>query len=308
MRPVFSDRRRDLRDHLVIVDEASMVPKYVGEALVRTGARILVIGDSAQLAPVKSTTYFTDDDRYPINARLKSIHRQAHGNLIIARATDIRTGKAVLFESTPEFSLHESASGLTADDLLAADQVLCATHAQRHTINTLFRERLGHGSSVAVGDKMVCLRNDPALGVLNGTLWTVVGIEDAPPGMTAVMRSLDGFFDGDIRVPLRSEDAPTDPKRDHDEDVQKNPQDYQPWLPHGFTHGYAITVHKSQGSEWDHVVVCGHELWSLPPYGGLNGSRWWYTAVTRASRRVTAVASFSINDLAGARRLVEEPA
>ena len=307
-RPAFSDRGRDLDGHLVIVDEASMVPKFVGEALVRTGARVLVIGDSAQLSPVKSATYFTDDDRYPINAHLTSIHRQAHGNLIIDRATDIRTGKAVPFGSTPEFSLSRDASGLTVDDLLAADQVLCATHLQRHAINTLFRERLNLRSSVAVGDKMVCMRNDTALGVLNGTMWEVVGIEGAPPSMTAVMRSRDGFADGDIRVPLRSADAPIDPKRDYGEDVLKNPQDYQPWLPHGFTHGYAITTHKSQGSEWDHVVVAGHGVWSLPPYGGTNGARWWYTAVTRASRKVTAIESFSVGDLADVNQLVAEPA
>jgi exodeoxyribonuclease-5 len=51
-----------------------------------------------------------------------------------------------------------------------------------------------------------------------------------------------------------------------------------------FTYGYAITCHKSQGSQWDHVTVfnegaCFRE----------DAKRWAYTAITRAARKLTVV-------------------
>lgn len=52
------------------------------------------------------------------------------------------------------------------------------------------------------------------------------------------------------------------------------------------TYGYAITVHKSQGSQWDKVFV--NQNYVAPTW---NGARWWYTAITRSSREVVAFPS-----------------
>jgi exodeoxyribonuclease-5 len=46
--------------------------------------------------------------------------------------------------------------------------------------------------------------------------------------------------------------------------------------------GYAITCHKSQGSEWDHVLVLDESF-------GNDKARWQYTAATRASKTLTWV-------------------
>ena len=48
------------------------------------------------------------------------------------------------------------------------------------------------------------------------------------------------------------------------------------------TYGYAMTVHKSQGSQWDSVVV-------LDDWTGSNYKEWLYTGLTRAAKRVTLV-------------------
>jgi ATP-dependent exoDNAse (exonuclease V) alpha subunit len=68
------------------------------------------------------------------------------------------------------------------------------------------------------------------------------------------------------------------------------------WLPRdgkqprrraAFALGYAITVHKSQGSEWPHVMVMGE-------YTGSDRAQWLYTAITRASAAVCIVPASAI--------------
>ena len=56
-------------------------------------------------------------------------------------------------------------------------------------------------------------------------------------------------------------------------------------VPMEFTYGYAITTHKSQGSEWDKVLVIEEKF----PYDKEEHARWLYTAVTRASSRLVLI-------------------
>ena len=51
-----------------------------------------------------------------------------------------------------------------------------------------------------------------------------------------------------------------------------------------FDYGYALTVHKAQGSQWDDVIVFD-ESWAFREHR----HRWLYTAITRASQRLTVV-------------------
>ena len=56
-------------------------------------------------------------------------------------------------------------------------------------------------------------------------------------------------------------------------------------IPMEFTYAYAITAHKSQGSEWDKVLVIEEKF----PFNKVEHARWLYTACTRASSRLVLV-------------------
>jgi exodeoxyribonuclease-5 len=126
------------------------------------------------------------------------------------------------------------------------------------------------------GDKLVCLRNDRTKGLINGGLWRVeelggirkdfvrmtVRSEDEPSRAPTKVAVLKAFFEGG------EADLPYLVRRESDE----------------FDYGYALTVHKAQGSQWDDVVLFD-ESFAFPD----SRERWLYTGITRAVRRLTVV-------------------
>ena len=60
---------------------------------------------------------------------------------------------------------------------------------------------------------------------------------------------------------------------------------WQKAIPEQFTYGYAITCHKSQGSEWDNVLVIEENF----PFNKEEHKRWLYTACTRAAKRLVII-------------------
>ena len=260
---------------LVIIDECSMVDEQLGRDLLSFGTKVLVLGDPAQLPPVTGAGYFTED--VTPNVMLTEVHRQARDNPIIVMSMAVREGGALALGSYGE-SRVISRDDVTSDDTMAADQVLVGLNRTRQAFNRRLREL--HGRTVATpveGDRLVCLRNDRTKKLFNGSLWTVskkpklkgnvvilsVMPEDADlltkPTAVKVRKE---FFTGE-------EDQLAWPDK-------KGTQE--------FTYGYALTVHKSQGSQWDDVVVFD-ESFAFREHR----SRHLYTAVTRAAKRVTIV-------------------
>ena len=134
-----------------------------------------------------------------------------------------------------------------------------------------------------IGDKLICLRNNRKKRLFNGGMWQVV----APPqfdGETFDLKltSLDQqginigggvAKDNQIQVPLEffigDEDKLLASKRRKFDE---------------FDFGYAITTHKSQGSQWDHVLVYNENYCFRE-----SAVQWLYTAVTRAAERIDLV-------------------
>jgi exodeoxyribonuclease-5 len=157
--------------------------------------------------------------------------------------------------------------------MLAHDQVIVGTHRMRHRVNDQLRRKLGYaGATPAIGEKVLCLKNNKQKGLHNGTLWTVVG--SAPPRGGFVALEIED--DAQHRVAV---EAPVEGFNLRDGSGADLPG--QP-----FTFGYAITCHKAQGSQWGSVLVIDEsrvfraDRW-----------RWLYTAITRAADRVTVVQS-----------------
>jgi exodeoxyribonuclease-5 len=260
------------RAPLVILDEASMVDERMGEDLLSFGTKVLVLGDPAQLPPIRNAGYFTE--RQP-DYLLTDVHRQAADSPIIHLATAAREGRAL---PRGDWGAARVVGGVAAADALAADQILVGTNAKRRACNARHRSLKGHeGPWPKAGERLVCLRNDHSLGLLNGTQW--VADEDAAPDTydgdaldLAVRPDEDGATLGALRIAAE--------RRLFLDDSEKSP--FGGGLQQ-FTYGYALTVHKAQGSQWGSVLLFS----DWPSNRGYK--EWLYTGITRAADKLTVV-------------------
>lgn len=275
--PMFSINRQSplAKAALIIIDECSMVDEQLGKDLMSFGTPILVLGDPGQLPPVSGGGFFTEQEP---DYLLSEIHRQAKDNPIIHLAMDVREGREIMrgdYGAAQVISKSEVTQSLVLD----ADQVLVGTNRTRRRYNQRLRELKGFSADYPQsGDKLVCLRNDPAKGLLNGSLWQVMSSsrETVKPGINLMIRPEDDDMDrGAAKIKLLKaafEDVETDipwsTRKRYDE----------------FDFGYALTVHKAQGSQWNNVVLFD-ESYAFRD----SRERWLYTAITRAAETLTIV-------------------
>jgi len=262
---------------LIVIDECSMVDEDLGKDLLSFGTPVLVLGDPGQLPPVSGGGFFTEHEP---DILLTEIHRQALDNPIVEIARQVREGNQVMVGDYGDAVQVIPKSQMNADLVLEADQVLVGTNRTRRRYNERLRQLKGFdGPLPAAGDKLVCLRNDPQKGLLNGSLWQV----------TSAARTTRSF----MNVLLRTEDEGVDR---HSAKVKllkvafEEPEKEIPWQVKrrhdDFDYGYALTVHKAQGSQWDNVVLFD-ESFAFREHR----DRWLYTAVTRAAEKLTIVKS-----------------
>ncbi|MGP8232783.1 MAG: ATP-dependent RecD-like DNA helicase [Methylovirgula sp.] len=269
---VLNEESPAAKAELIIIDECSMVDAELGRDLLSFGKPVLVLGDPAQLPPIKGGGFFTEAEP---DVMLTEVHRQAADNPIIRLSMTIREGGRL----TPGFYgacriIHRDA--IDAEQVTAADQVLVGLNRTRRAYNRRIRELLGRSDILPEpGDKLVCLRNDRKKGLLNGSLWnvrtagslrrrkirmTVVPEEDSTHKPLRI-GVLPEFFTSEEEIPYAL-------RRESDE----------------FDYGYALTVHKAQGSQWDDVVLFDESSAFRD-----HRARWLYTGVTRAAESLTIV-------------------
>lgn len=274
---------------LLVVDEVSMVNEDLANDLLSFNKPILVLGDPGQLPPVSGTGYFMQGRP---DVMLTEIHRQALNNPIIKMSMDIRLGRGT------RLGVYENPNGGESSrvilkrqlqkekDLVDAGQVICGINRTRRTFNLEIRKHMGFelAAQPQIGDKLICLRNNRKKRLFNGGMWQVA----APPQFDGEvfdlrLNSLDqqgvaiggGVTNKDniIQVPLEffigeDDKLPPSKRRKYDE----------------FDFGYAITCHKSQGSQWDSVLVYNENYCFRD-----SAIQWLYTAVTRAAESLTLV-------------------
>jgi exodeoxyribonuclease-5 len=232
-----------------------------------------VLGDPAQLPPVKGGGFFTEGEP---DVMLTEVHRQAKDNPIIHLSMQVREGGRLEPGTYGESRIIRRRE-IDANAVTAADQVLVGLNKTRRLYNTRLRELNGYRDPMpAAGEKLVCLRNDKTKGLLNGGTWSIQALRgirndfirmDVLPDDDARRRSVEvavhkAFFEG------TEEEVPFVLRKESDE----------------FTYGYALTVHKAQGSQWDDLVLFD-ESYAFREHR----SRWLYTALTRAAETVTVV-------------------
>ncbi len=289
------DRDRPLDADLVVVDEASMLDLILANKLVKAvpmGAHLLFVGDVDQLPSVGAGEVLRDllAEGGPIpSVRLTRIFRQAQQSGVVTNAHRINEGRPPLTEGLADFFLFaeddaERAAGLTVDvvarripqkfgfDPRRDVQVLAPMHrgpAGAGNLNTLLQgavtpareglaERRFGGRTFRVGDKVTQIRNNydkGRNGVFNGTVGVVTAL------------SVD-----DQRLTVLT---------DEDEEVAYDFDELDE-----LAHAYAVTIHRSQGSEYPVVVIpVTMSAWTMLQRNLL------YTAVTRARKLVVLVGS-----------------
>jgi exodeoxyribonuclease V alpha subunit len=289
------DKDRPLEADLVVVDEASMLDLLLANKLVKAvarGAHLLMVGDVDQLPSVGPGEVLRDllTDGTPIpHVRLTQVFRQAQQSGVVTNAHRINAGEYPQVTGLSDFFMFtEDDTELTAQltvDVVARRipakfgldprrdvQVLAPMHrgpAGAGALNVQLQEALTPskpdlperrfgGRVFRVGDKVTQIRNNydkGANGVFNGTLGVVVALDPVEQKLT-------------IRT-------------DEDEDV-----DYEFGELDELVHAYAVTIHRSQGSEYPCVVIpITTSAWMMLQRNLL------YTAVTRAKQIVVIVGS-----------------
>jgi len=275
--PTFSINRQSpiAKAKLVIIDECSMVDEELGRDLMSFGTPILVLGDPGQLPPISGGGFFTEHEP---DFLLTEIHRQARDNPIIQLALDVREGREFVngdFGTAQVISRNE----INSDMVLAADQVLVGVNRTRRRYNQRLRELKGFNALFPqAGDKLVCLRNEPAKGLLNGSLWKVMTAarETVKPGINLLVSPEEDDPDRGVAKIKLLKAAFEDPEGEIPWQTKKRYDD--------FDFGYALTVHKAQGSQWNQVMLFDESFAFRD-----TRQRWLYTAITRAAERLTIV-------------------
>lgn len=255
---------------LIIIDECSMVGEDLGRDLLSFGKPLLVLGDPAQLPPVSGGGYFTKDEP---DFMLTEIHRQAADNPIIRLSMAIREGRD--FDENSEECRIIPRRAVDQDIILSADQILVGANRTRSRMNERIRTLLNYnGPAPEAGERLVCLRNNKTKGLLNGGLW-IVEHKRKPRGqrLRYTARPEEGGRSVSLSIPAAfftdgPDAVPYNRRKGADE----------------FDFGYALTVHKAQGSQWDSVVLFDESFMFREQH-----ARWLYTGVTRAAKKLVVV-------------------
>jgi exodeoxyribonuclease V alpha subunit len=277
-------RREDwpLDEDVIVVDEASMLDVELADALLSAcsdGTHLVFVGDPAQLPSIGAGRVLgdlIDSGTVPVT-ELRTLYRQAEGGAIARLATAVRAGElppvadptreVVVVAARGSAEAAHRVAQLVTDSIpralgIPADQVQVVTPVHRGAAGTLalnaaLKAKLNPGSGQRrfdEGDRVVATANHleaAPFGYANGEVGVVAEVER----------------DGTVTVEFASGPAEVKGKALAD-----------------LVHGWAITVHRAQGSEFPGVVVV------VPPEaGGMLSRPLVYTAMTRAQRHLSIV-------------------
>ena len=244
-----------LLGRVLLLDECSMIDVKTANDLLKSGALIIAVGDPGQLPPVHGAPFFNQAD-----ITLTTIHRQALDSAVLRQAHSMREHGHYEADG-PDFQIVRKAS---EEQMLAADTILCWRNATRRKINKQMRTLLGFNLPYPMaGEQVLCLKNSHQYGIFNGVTYELARHFQPDDGSIALL------IDGDeVTIPnCVFVDGGTIDDYDDDEFVS------------AFDYGWCLTVHKSQGSEWNNVLLVdeNHKY---------DRKKWAYTGITRAAKSI----------------------
>ncbi|MEK7532894.1 MAG: AAA family ATPase [Patescibacteria group bacterium] len=267
--------------NLIIVDEGSMVDATIWEHLISYRVPMIVVGDHGQLPPIKGNFTLMQTP----HVRLEEIHRQAKKNPIIALSITARQSGAIApgryGKTVVKYGRDSSETGEVMQEMLTNYQaetlILCGYNKTRKKLNAYIRAALGFETTEpSVGDRVICLRNNHRAKIYNGMLGTI----------TKIMKMNERSYSADIDIDGEDETYSGLIATDQfDADTALNFTENRSRY-HGidlFDFGYALTVHKAQGSQAKRVILFEERFGRMTDD---EWRRWLYTAVTRAEEEL----------------------
>jgi exodeoxyribonuclease-5 len=254
--PVFTlKRKNNIGCGGFIVDESSMVSEEIFDNLLWYSLPIIFIGDHGQLEPIGTDFNLMKNP----DIKLETIHRNANN---IAKFADYlrKGGEAVKYESPDNTVIIKKKGSIAVDEMKNSDQIICAYNKTRLSINNFMRKQYKFEDKINPGEKIICLKNNRNLGIFNGMQVVVESIR----GRRLIFRNdLGKKFDilvdsNQFGVEKLLESANRDSEQGY------------------FDYAFCITCHKSQGDEWNKILVLEEKssIW--------DHKRWAYTAASRA--------------------------
>lgn len=264
----------------VIIDEASMVPAYLlAEVCKRNPERLILVGDEAQLPPVGAGAPFHDFVHMGIAHTVTTCYRNSEA--IFSAAYAVRNGERpepakskserfnIIGVRGPE-GAHAYIQSILRNMDFDDDIIITPQNGEERevpasvtSLNTLVMSHLNVTSKKQIGTRIICLKNDPRVGVWNGT--------------TAVVDAVD--IDKYVWVTT-------------DENKQKriNPDYFREHT----APAYALTIHKAQGSQYRRVVIIALRR----DFEKLLDRQMFYTAVTRAKESCLVITDMDLTAVA----------
>ena len=268
---------------LIVIDEGSMVPKNIADDILSFGLPTIVLGDLNQLPPVFGDPYFLKDP----DVILTQIMRQEANSPIIYLANEILQGRDVKFGEYGKSSVIRK-QDFSIGKMVKADIILTGMNHTRHMVNEYFREKIlgvPDKEYPYPGEKVICRKNnwDKCIGGMYLT-----------NGMTGEITTVypDRYTRNTLRFDFKAEFMKKPYKNltvDWNRlmlppDVVSPEIDQKRFYYNKFEYAYAITVHSSQGSQWDNIVFMDDNFGF-----GEDRKKFLYTAITRAAKTITIV-------------------
>lgn len=280
------EKKQKLEFNLIVIDEASMVSQEIWEDLISFNLPIIVFGDHGQLPPIGNNFSLMKNP----DLKLETIHRQLADNPIIqisilAREKGLIPNKR--FSGTVEkFSSKDPETQERVGELLASytpeTLILCGYNWTRVKLNQEIRQILGfEDPAPQPGDRVICLRNNHQQLIYNGMIGTIQNIrrEDDDWYQAEIkMDDREDLFSGKIAVTQFNSSEALNFTKHRKRTVQGDLFDF----------GYALTVHKAQGSQAKKVILFEQRFSKM---NDDEWRRWLYTAVTRAEEELYIISS-----------------
>ncbi|TKJ32026.1 AAA family ATPase [Blastococcus sp. CCUG 61487] len=267
---------------VVVVDEASMLDVELTAALLEAcsdGTHLLLVGDPAQLpsiGPGHVLGDLIDSGVVPVT-ELTTLYRQAEGGAIARLATGVRGGELPVVDSpdrevvvVPATGSAEAARRVVQ---LVTDSIPRALGIEPGAVQVVTPVHRGPAGTIELNKALKAVLNPG-----DGAVWGF----DAGDRVVATANHLElepiGFANGEVGTVTKTGDGTLDVT------FASGPVTVSGKAMSDLKHGWAITVHRAQGSEWPGVVVV------LPPEaGGMLSRPLVYTALTRAQQHLSIV-------------------
>lgn len=279
---------------IIVVDEVSMIPSDMWDLLLSHRIHVIALGDPFQLPAIGCESEIL---AHP-HVFLDEIVRQAQDSEIIRLSMDIRSGLPLTKYRGNEVSV-VSKRQLNDAYFSGADQIIAAKNITRANINWKCR-KIKFGPDVPdypiEGEKVICLKNfwdvlsnqgDPAI---NGMIGELKNIKYDNNMLVFPMFKNMMFSDFLIGENNKFHNLFMDYKIFTEGKQTINSDNWTTFRgvpkPMLFDYGYCITCHRSQGSEFNNVLVFAEYM------KGTDFQRWLYTAATRAKKKLIIVGDY----------------